>query len=358
MATFNGKEYGKQDLLRRVNNMKNIAQVRSSTINAGKPGGIKVFDITSGQLEFTVMESRCLDIVNLKYKGLPYNFLSKVGPVNAAIADNNGKNFLRAISGGMLYTCGFSNVGNHYANEEEGDSIFHGRLRYIPADNVSAFERWEGDEYVVGVCGEMRDNGLFFEDCVLRRSISTALGSKTITIRDEIENESFYTAPFMFMYHVNVGFPILGKGAKVYIPSKKVQARNADSEPLIDEWMNITEPVDGQPENVFAHDLYKDENGDVYACAYNAENELGLGIRFRYGMFPKIIEWRSMGSTAYSLGIMPANCLAGGRQAELDEGDLRYLAPFEKVQSGVEITVMDSRADFDAFMAKVATCVK
>ncbi len=84
-----------------------------------------------------------------------------MGPVNAAIADNNGKNFLRAISGGMLYTCGFSNVGNHYANEEEGDSIFHGRLRYIPADNVSAFERWEGDEYVVGVCGEMRDNGLF-----------------------------------------------------------------------------------------------------------------------------------------------------------------------------------------------------
>ena len=116
--------------------------------------------------------------------------------------------------------------------------------------------------------------------------------------------------------------------------------------------------MDGQPEKVFAHELYKDENGDVYACAYNAENELGLGIRFRYGMFPKIIEWRSMGSTDYSLGIMPANCLAGGRQAELDEGDLRYLAPFEKVQSGVEITVMDSRADFDAFMAKVATCVK
>lgn len=124
MATFNGKEYGKQDLLRRVNNMKNIAQVRSSTINAGKPGGIKVFDITSGQLEFTVMESRCLDIVSLKYKGLPYNFLSKVGPVNAAIADNNGKNFLRAISGGMLYTCGFSNVGKHYCQRGRGRQHF------------------------------------------------------------------------------------------------------------------------------------------------------------------------------------------------------------------------------------------
>lgn len=358
MAKFNGKEYGRVDLLRRVNNMKNIAQVRSSTINTGKPAGIKVFDVTSGQLEFTVMESRCLDIVNLKYKGMPYNFLSKVGPVNAGLADNNHKNFLRSITGGLLYTCGFSNVGDYYENAEEGDSIFHGRLRYIPADNVGAFERWEGDEYVLGVSGEMRDNGLFFENCVLRRNISTTLGGKTIVIRDEIENESFYTAPFMMMYHVNAGFPILGKGAKVYIPSKKVQARNADTKPLLNEWMNITEPVDGQPENVYAHDLYQDEQGYVYACVFNEENEMGLGVKFRYETLPKLVEWRSMGSTDYSLGIMPANCLAGGRQAELDEGDLRHIGPFEKVESGVEITVMDSRDDFNAFAKKVDACVK
>lgn len=356
MAKFNGKEYSKQDLIRRVGNMKNVAGVTAATRTSGKSGGIKTFDIVAGQLEFTVMESRCLDIVNFKYKGVPYNFLSKPGPVNAALADNNGRNFLRAISGGMLYTCGFSNVGGDYPSKEEGHNIFHGRLRFVPADNVSVFERWEGDEYVVGVGGEMRDCGLFYENIVLRRTIRAALGSKTIKIEDEIENESLYTAPFMYMYHVNSGFPVLGGKTKVYIPSAQVRYLTDESGKPEDEWKYITEPVDGQVENVYSHKLMHDKDGFCYAGIFNEENHIGLYIKFSYDVLPKIVEWRSMGSADYALGIMPANNNASGRAMEIEEGTLRYIKPFEKIKAGVELTAMDCKEDFDAFYEKFKTC--
>ncbi len=356
MAYFNGKNYTKEELIRRVNNMKNIAEVRPQTRTAGKASGIKMLDVTCGELAYSVMEGRCLDIVNVKYKGLPYNFLSKVGPVHPSQADHKGKNFLRAITGGMLYTCGFSNVGSHYPNEEEGESRFHGRLRFVPADNVSVFERWEGDDYIVGVGGEMRDCGLFFENCVLRREITSKLGEKKIVIKDEIENESVYTAPFMMMYHVNVGFPVLSKDAKVYVASKNARPMTPATEELKDEWPNVTEPVDNQIENVYSHDLYHDEEGFCHSAVFNHENKMGVWVKSRYNVMPKLVEWRSMGSADYCVGIMPANNNACGRQLEIDENTLRYIGPFEKISNGIEITYMDCEEDFEEFKKHFDKC--
>jgi len=356
MAFFNGKEYTKEELIRRAGNMKNIAEVRPQTRTAGKASGIKMLDVTCGELAYSVMEGRCLGIVNVKYKGMPYNFLSKVGPVHPSQADHKGKNFLRAITGGMLYTCGFSNVGGHYKNEEEGESRFHGRLRFIPAENVGVFEKWEGNDYIVGAKGEMRDCGLFFENIVLRREIYSKLGEKKIYIKDEIENESVYEAPFMLMYHVNVGFPVLGKDAKVYIPSKSVRPTTEATKSLMDQWQNVTEPVDNQIENVYSHELYHNAEGYCHAAVFNHENKLGVWVKFPYAVLPKMVEWRSMGSCDYCVGIMPANNNANSRQMEIDENTLRHIGAFEKISSGIELTYMDCEEDFEEFKKELDKC--
>jgi len=356
MAYFNGKYYTKQDLIRRVNNMKNIAEVRPQTRTSGKASGVKMLDITCGELSYSVMEGRCMDIANARYKGIPYNFLTKVGPVHPSQADHRGMNFVRSITGGMLYTAGLSNVGGHYFSEGEGESPFHGRIRFVPADNVSVIEKWDGDDYIVGAGGEMRDNGIFFENCVLRREITSRLGEKSITVRDEVENESWYNAPFMFMYHINVGFPVLGAGAKVYVSSKSVQLNSASPEEKLGTWQEVMEPVDNYPECVYCHELYHDEDGFSYAGVYNHENHLGLWIRFPHAVLPKLIEWCSFGSTDYCVGIMPSNGYASGRQKEIDEGTLMYLEPFRCVRPGVELHFMDCEEDFAEFTAKLEKC--
>ncbi len=356
MAFFNGKNYTKQELIRRVNNMKNIAEVRPQTRTAGKATGIKMLDVTCGELNYSLMEGRCLDIVNVKYKGMPFNFLSKVGPVHPSQADHKGRNFLRAITGGMLYTCGFSNVGSHYPNEQEGENRFHGRLRFIPAENVNVFEKWEGDDYIVGAGGEMRDNGLFFENCVLRREISSKLGEKKIVIKDETENESVYKAPFMLMYHINVGFPVLSKDTKVYIPSRSRRLVAGKMDEIAENWTQVIEPIDNYDEFVYSHELYKDEEGFCYVGIYNHADKRGLWLKFEQAVLPKLIQWCSYGSADYCVGIMPANNNACGRQMEIDEDSLRFIEAFEVIKTGVEINIIDNEEDYNEFIAKYEKC--
>ncbi|MDR3644664.1 MAG: aldose 1-epimerase family protein [Clostridia bacterium] len=355
MPYINGQFFSRQDLLRRTGNIRQLAGVRSSEILLGKSGGIKIFDVTSNQLRFTSMESRNLDLIDLSYKGMPINFLSKAGPVCNAIADPVGINFLRSVTGGMIYTCGFSNVGAQY-EDENGVDYFHGRQRFLPAENISIIEKWEGDDYIVGVGGEMRDNGLFRENLVLRRRITTKLGTKTVNVEDEIENESFQEAPFMIMYHVNVGFPILQQGTKVFIPSKKVIPMGDFSKKELENWGTVIDPVDGMPETVFVHEIQADADGYSYAGEYNEKLGLGVCVRTRAENLPYMVEWRSMGSSDYVLGIQPANCHASGRKYEMENGEVQHIKPFEKKQAGLQLTILDGKEDYEQFLAKFKGC--
>src|SRR5688572_29156674 len=53
-------------------------------------------------------------------------------------------------------------------------------------------------------------------DVVLRRRIESELGGRTIAIRDEVENLATTPAPLMLLYHVNLGYPLVGPDAAVW----------------------------------------------------------------------------------------------------------------------------------------------
>ena len=72
----------------------------------------------------------------------------------------------------------------------------------------------------------MREAELFGENMVLRRSIESVAGSKSIKVIDEIENEAYRDEPLMLLYHINLGYPFLTPAMKFYIPTKKVTPRD------------------------------------------------------------------------------------------------------------------------------------
>ena len=49
---------------------------------------------------------------------------------------------------------------------------------------------WDGDDYILEVHGEMREAELFGENMVLRRRIRSVYGTPSITVEDEVTNES------------------------------------------------------------------------------------------------------------------------------------------------------------------------
>lgn len=75
-----GNTYTKRELLAYAGNTTQLFGVTRKCFTEGNGDGARVFELRTGSgLECTVLESRCMDIYSMSYKGIPLNFLSKNG---------------------------------------------------------------------------------------------------------------------------------------------------------------------------------------------------------------------------------------------------------------------------------------
>lgn len=351
MANIYGREMKKEDVLRYAGNVDQIAGIRHEEILDDRSRGIKVYNVNNSVIEYTLTESKALDVFDFKYKGMGLCFKSKAGLVMPGTLDANGWNFLRAqASGGLIYSCGFSNVGLFGESPKWGDyDMFHGRLRTLPATNLAAKTYWEGDDYYLSVSGEMRECGLFKENLAIRREVKTKLGSKSFELCTEVENEAFTDTPIMHMLHVNSGFPIVDKDSRLIANVHKTHPLGETAEKNVENFKVMTNPIDNLPEEVFVHEPYSDKDGYTASALVNDKLKLGLMIKFKVSQFPYLLEWKSMGSGDYVLGMQPTNCFASGTAYELKvNGKLPTIAPMEKKKFELEVTVLDGDADIKA----------
>lgn len=223
MQTLNKKE-----LMKKVGSMQQVAYVRPVEYLEGRSSALRAFEVKNGALDFKILADKCLDVGEMNYKGVNINFLSKPGLQGRNNYDTNGQEALRSIMGGLFFTSGLENICAPYTSDGK-DYPMHGRVRTTPAEHLTSDAYWTEDgRYVLKVSGEIREAELFGENMVLRRSIETCLGEKSVTVTDTIENEAYRPEPLMLLYHINMGYPLLDEGTKLYIPTKKVTARDAD----------------------------------------------------------------------------------------------------------------------------------
>lgn len=78
MSIFIQKGISKKEILKQVGNIEQIAFIRELEMKSGKASGTKLFEVVNGGgLEFTVLGDKCLDIFELRYRGVPFHYLSK-----------------------------------------------------------------------------------------------------------------------------------------------------------------------------------------------------------------------------------------------------------------------------------------
>lgn len=342
MAKVFGNEMKKADILRRVGHLSQLASIRPCVLHDGRSGGTQAFEVANGSgLEFTVLKDKCLDLSNMRYKGININFLTKPGIVAPAYFNPHGDEFGRYFQAGMMYTCGLRNVG--IANEDRGEQTnSHGRIGNTPAENVGVVSEWRDDEYIMEISGQMREGCQFAENMLLSRKISTALGEKKICIHDRIENQGFEEQPFMMLYHFNMGYPMLDENLRLRIPSLKREPRDEPSAPGLNEWDKMEQPIDGFVEQVFYHTLGRDAEGRTAIAVINDKLGFGVYVKFNAEMLPNLIEWKNMMSGDYTLGLEPANCHVGGRAHERALGSLRSLKPLETAEHHLEFGIADT----------------
>lgn len=335
----------RKKLLGLVGNMQQLMHVRPVTYDEGRARGMKAYEVKNGPLRFTVTADKCMDITDVSFFGHNVSFLSKPGLMGRNHYDTNGAEAQRSIMGGMLFTCGLENICAP-CRIDGRDYPMHGRIRTTPAEHIGAEACWEGDDYTVTLSGQMREAELFGENLVLERKITTQYGKNRICIEDKIINEGFRIEPMMLLYHMNIGYPLLCENAEIIIPSKKVTPRDETAALHVSEWNKMEAPKDNEPEYVFLHEMAADQEGNTFAAVMNHELGIGLKIEYNCRQLPYFMQWKSIASGDYVMGLEPANSSVYGKPYHIKENSLHQMGPFAEERKKIVLTFL-SGGQFD-----------
>ena len=341
------KKMDKQTLYRHVGSIQQAAKVRPVTYTEGRAEQLKAYEVKNGPLAFTVLGDKCLDITDVSYRGININFLSKPGLMGRNHYDTHGDEALRSIMGGLMFTAGLENICPPCASNGK-EYPMHGRIRTTPAEHLSADAVWTEEGYTITVSGEMREAELFGENMVLRRKITTTYPGKTITVEDEIENQAFRREPMMLMYHCNIGWPLLDEDCEIILPTRKVIPRDAEAEGHEETYNQMEAPKDNEPEYVFIHELAADEKGETFAAVINKKLGIGICISFNQKELPYFMEWKSLASGDYVVGLEPANSSVYGRLYHERQGTLHHMEPFALEKKKLVFTFLDGEEELNA----------
>lgn len=311
-----------------VGDISQLADAREGRLVDGRSDGMRVIDVkTAKGLSFSILPSRGMDIAWASYKGLPLSFISKAGVVHPAYFEKDGMGFLRSFTCGMLTTCGLTYMGAPCEDENEMLGL-HGRISNIPAQNVSIRKDWNGNRYEIDVSGEVQESRMFGENIKLIREFKTALDSSEIVVHDVIENCGFEKQPFMLLYHLNFGFPLVGEDTVLVHSAAKVIPRDAEAEKGLETYNTYEKPTSGYQEQVFYLDF--NDCGEAFCQLWNEKIQKGVRVCFTTNEFKYFGVWKMMGKGDYVVGLEPCTWKPEGRAAARASGELEYIMPGEK----------------------------
>lgn len=355
-----GQKMTAPEVRQRVGCMDQVAGIRLATLQSGRAQGLRAALVHTGSgLDFTVLLDRGMDIGAATWQGAALGWRGSVGDVAPAFFEPEHLRWLRSFQGGLVATCGLSNVGGPQEGSESTGLGLHGRIGAIPADDVCVSQEWEGDNYVLRVSGVMRETSVFGEKFRLKRTITAWAGESRIALHDELTNESFAPQPFQLLYHCNIGWPVVREGARVLAPSRCIAPRDATAAAGIAAWNELSDPVAGYAEQVFYHDLVAGPDGMVTCAIVNGDfsqpEALGVYVRYSADTLPRFAQWKMMGQQEYVVGLEPANCGVQGRAHDEAEGLLEQMEPWGKRDYRLEFGVIGTAADYQQVQERIGT---
>lgn len=344
-----GREYSRREVERRIGNLRQLGGIRACELSDGRSRGVRALEVATGSgLAFTILPDRGMDIADFTFKGMSLVYHTAAGIAHPSYHDPAGLEWLRVFFAGLLTTCGLTYFGSP---GRDGDSELglHGRYSSTPAARVADLSRWEGDEYVLEASGVVEEASLFGEKLRLSRSISSRIGSRSVSIRDRVENFGGFPSPFVILYHVNAGFPLLDESAELISASRKVEPYDERSAAALDDAARFEAPTPQYSEQNFLHSMAADENGFTRAALVNAAlaGGLGLSLSWRTSTLPYLSEWKMLADVDYVAGLEPVNTKIANRAELRRQGLLPMLAPGESRDMELAISVLEGQSEIE-----------
>jgi uncharacterized protein DUF4432 len=316
--------------------------VRSVVLDDGAERGIRVLEFrTGGGLRFDVLVDRAMDIGLAEFDDLSVGWRSATGfrhPGLHEVNDEDGLSWLRSMSG-LLVSAGLDHT--LFGGEVDTSSYayppraavrhgLHGRVANIPARLTGYGERWADGRCVLWAEGEVRQAAIFAENLVLRRRIEADLGGTEIRLSDTVVNAGFDRTPHMFLYHVNVGWPLLESGVRFDAAVAETIWRTDSVATQGVSHTVLPGPQPGFVEQVYEHVITPDADGRSRARLVN--DRLGRGFELDYDpvAFPAFFEWLNLREGSYAVGLEPSTHHVAGDAAARADGSMIWLEHGEK----------------------------
>lgn len=316
-----------QDDLRFTGSTDQVYSIRRLLLAEGDGDGLRMIEVcTAAGLRALFCESRALDLFELHYKGVNLGFLSKNGLKSGRVLPVAGE-FTPNWPGGMLSTCGLRNAGPDSQTGQEYHPL-HGRINGMAAEHLSIEVDPEQDKLVIS--GQMSESALFGHHLVLDRRITIPLHGSVIEYHDTVKNLAAEPEAIFLLYHFNFGYPFLAPGLKLDFMPGQVIPRTDEARSGLAEFDQMIKPQDHYPEQVFFHLPLPADGPDREVTLTRPDLSMAAKLRYSSRELPILIQWKSMKSGDYALGIEPSTSLIRGRDEELKQGYDQILAGFAK----------------------------
>jgi len=362
---LNDQNLSRREIERHSGDLAAAGGVRKVVLDDGSERGIRVLEFRTGSgLTFEVLSDRALDIGAAEYKGHSLGWHSATGFRHPGLhenADEHGLSWLRSFSGlqvtaGLDHTLGAEEVpATEYKYPSRPSMIhsLHGRVANIPARLNGYGETWNGEQCLLWAEGEVRQAAVFGEHLRLHRRIETRIGSKEILVHDTVRNFGFDRTPHMFLYHINLGWPLIDAGTRFFAPIIGTRWQSPTVATQRSSYQVMPGPSPGFLEQAYEHDLKPDSAGRMYVAVINERLKIGLTMEWYAAEFPSFFQWLHLREGAYAMGIEPSTHHMEGDMNARKDGCMIWLEHGECRSYRFVLTVLDGQEALESAVERI-----
>lgn len=305
--------------------------VTKRTLRGGFRDGVDVVEVDNGACRFVIVPTRGMGIWRATCGDMVLGWKSPVkGPVHPKFVRESEASGIGWLDGfdEMLCRCGLESNGAPQFNPN-GTLRYglHGRIANRPAGKLEV--TIDGDARQITVSGVVDEARLFGNKLRMASAVTTRVGQPGWTITDTITNISAEPGDLELLYHVNFGVPLVGAGAKVVLPVRKVAPRDAVAVGNVSEWDTYGPESPGVAEAVFFFDLAAAPDGSTQTVLRNAAGARGVSLKFNKNELPCFTLWKNRQAAidGYVTGLEPAINFPNVKSFEKQKGRVTVLAP-------------------------------
>jgi len=328
--------------------------VKKSTLRGGVSDGVDLVVVNNGQLSMSILPTRGMGLWKGACEDLTLGWQSPVPlPVNPAFVNQNDRGGLGWLSGfnELLCRCGLTSNGapgkdvitNNEGARVETDLTLHGKIANLPAHQVTVTVA-DDDAGSISVTGVVDETMLFGPSLRLTSTFTTEAGSRRFSVVDVVENLQGEPAELELLYHINLGQPLLGEGARMVVPVLEMAPRDDHAASDVGGYDVYKPPQAGYVEQCYFFDLAADDEQRTQVLLRNAAGDRGLSMRYDKRQLPWFTQWKCTQAVAdgYVTGLEPATNFPNLKTVERKNGRVIELPPGGNYETRIDFEIQTS----------------